>query len=287
MKWIMPFVTLVFAATALCAEGQLPAELEAIRIEQRLGNPVPLDLSFRDEQGSFVELSRYVHDRPVILVLAYYRCPRLCSEVLNGLADSLQRVPFVMGKDYELVIVSFDDRETPRLAAEKKKSYVEHYGIPGMEAGCHFLTGRRSNIKTLAEAVGFKFVYDPERNLFQHAAGIMVLTPGGKVARYFFGIQFSPRDLRLGLVEASEGKIGSAVDQALLLGCLSYDPKTGTYAVAAMKIMRLGGIVTALLLAMYLGVSWRRERRSHTASRIAQTCKVDNVRPAKPTSAQG
>ncbi len=241
------------------AQERIPPQLNAVRIEQRLGAQVPLNLPFRDEQGRAVKLGEFVSGKPVVLVLAYIRCPRLCSEVLRGVVDSLRGVEFNAGQDFEVVVVSFDPREGPELAAAAKQSYAESYGRPGGERGWHFLTGEQPAIRRLADAVGFRYEYDARRDEYRHSAGIMVLTPRGTVARYFFGILIPARDLRLGLVEASEGKISAPVDRVLLLTCLSYDETTGKYSVAAMKLMRLGGAVTVVLLAAYLGWSWRRK----------------------------
>jgi protein SCO1/2 len=243
------------------AQEDVPKELREVRIEQRLGAQVPLDLTFRDEHGRAVRLGEVCGGKPVVLVLAYIRCPRLCSEVLKNVVDCLRGIPFNAGEQYQVVVVSFDPREGPDLAAAAKQSAVENYGRPGSERGWHFLTGEQPDIRRLADAVGFRYVYDAKKDEYRHSAGIMVLTSRGEVARYFFGILYPARDVRLGLVEASEGKIGSAVDNALLLTCLSYDPQTGKYSVAAMKLMRLGGALTVLVLAVYLTVTWLRARR--------------------------
>jgi protein SCO1/2 len=263
MRWIAALV-MVFAPAAgtLPVRGQpaLPQQLRGVGIDQRLGEQVPLDLSFRDETGQPVQLAQYFGRRPVILVLAYYRCPMLCTQVLNGLVHALWDVPLDMGDDYEVVTVSFDPRETPELAAAKKKSYLMRYHKAGGEQGWHFLTGGEPAIKRLTKAVGFHYSYDARNDQFAHASGIMVLTPRGKVSRYFYGINFSARDLRLGLVEASENRIGSPVDKFLLF-CFHYDPTTGRYGVAVMNLVRLGGILTVLVLGTFIFVNWWRERR--------------------------
>ncbi len=211
-----------------------------MKIEQRLGEKVPLDLAFHDEAGQPVRLQKYFQQKPVVLVLAYYRCPRLCTEVLNGLESGLEAIPLDIGRDFNVLTVSFDPRETPELAAAKKVPYIEKYGRGGAAEGWHFLTGDETSIKQLTEAVGFHYHYDPRSDQFAHASGIMILTPEGKLARYFYGIRYSPRDLRLGLVEASAEKIGSPVDQ-LLLFCFHYDPTTGQYTPAIMNFVRDGG----------------------------------------------
>lgn len=251
---------LLIACFVLLVALQVQAD-EPVRvatIEQRLNEVVPLELGFRDETGDLVRLADYCSDKPVVLVLAYYKCPRLCTLVLNGLLDALKVIPYDAGKDFHVVVVSIDPQEGPSLAAEKKNTYVERYGRPGADRGWHFLTGDAESIGQLAEAVGFKYFYDERLKQYAHASGIMLLTPQGKLSRYFYGVSYSVRDLRLSLVEASSGRIGSPVDQLLLL-CYSYDPATGRYAATAMNVVRLGGVVTVLTLITFLAWSWRRE----------------------------
>jgi protein SCO1/2 len=242
------------------ADSALPPILRQVGFDQRLNEQVPLDLIFRDETGRAVKLGDYFTSKPVILVLAYYRCPMLCTEVLNGLVRTLLDVPFAMGKDYEVVTVSFDPRETPEMAAAKKRTYLERYGRPEAGQGWHFLTGEEDSIEKLTKAVGFRYTYDPINDQFAHASGILLLTPQGKISRYFFDINYSPRDVRLGLVEASANKIGSPVDQVLLF-CFHYDPAQGKYGAAIMNFVRLGGVATLLGVGTLLGVLWRQERR--------------------------
>jgi protein SCO1 len=233
-----------------------------VKIQPRPGNPVPLDASFRDETGEVVELGRYFGDKPVVLVLAYFRCPRLCTEVLNDMNKALRGVsPFSAGRDFQVVVVSFDAREKPALAAAKKRSYVEDYARPGAEAGWHFLTGEQPSIDRLKEAVGFRAVYDPKDDQFAHDSAIVVLTPAGKVSRYLFGLGYNPRDLRLALVESSEGKIGSVIDHVLLM-CFHYDPSTGKYSATVMAIVRAGGMLTIAALVGFWLVSARRGGRA-------------------------
>jgi protein SCO1 len=231
-----------------------------VAFDQRLDEQVPLDLPFRDEAGRDVRLGDYFTGKPVILVLAYYRCPRLCTLVLNGLMEGLQELAFKAGDEFQVVAVSFDARETPEVAAAKKAAYLERYGRPGSEAGWHFLTGEQPAIDRLTEAVGFRYHYDAQQDQFAHASGVVVLTPGGKVSRYFYGIRYEPRDLRLALVEASQNKIGSVVDQLLLL-CYHYDPARGRYAATVVNLVRLGGVLTVLALGGFLVLAWRYERR--------------------------
>jgi protein SCO1/2 len=246
------------AEGAPVADSRPPA-LREVGIDQRLDAQVPLDLLFRDEEGRERPLGSYFGEKPVVLALAYYECPMLCTLVLNGLVRALRAISLDLGDDFEVVTVSFDPRETPALAAAKKKNYLEQYGRDGTSAW-HFLTGEGPAIERLAQSVGFRFTWVPDENQFAHAAAIMVLTPQGRVARYFYGVEYPPRDLRLGLVEAAAGTIGTAVDQ-LLLYCYRYDPVTGKYGAVAMRLMRLGGVLTVLALGSFILISRRRERR--------------------------
>jgi len=233
---------------------------DGIGIEQLLDAQVPLDLSFRDETGGVVRLDQLIGDRPVILSLAYFECPMLCTQVLNGLLRSLRVVDFDIGTDYDVLTVSIDPGETSALAQGKKTEYVGGYGRPGAGAGWHFLTGDQQQIDQLAAAVGFRYEYDEPTDQYIHASGIMVLTPEGKLARYFYGIDYPPRDLRWGLVEAADGAIGNPVDQLLLL-CYSYDPMTGKYGLYIRNSLRIGGLATILALGSFIVVMLRRERR--------------------------
>jgi protein SCO1/2 len=276
--WLLLAGALSIAASAFAIPGMgdrpepastgenLPPELAGVGFDQNLGAQVPLDLVFRDETGAAVELGTYFGRRPVILVLSYYECPMLCTLVLNGLASGLKPVSFAPGEDFEIVTVSFDPREQPELAAKKKANYVELYGRPGAATAWHFLTGEEPAIRALTRAVGFRYRYDAASNQFAHAAGIMVLTPAGQISRYLFGIEYAPKDIRLALVEASAGKIGSFVDQ-LLLFCFHYDPETGKYGAAAINGIRAGGILTLAALVLYMIGAWRRERRARAGAR--------------------
>lgn len=240
--------------------GVEPAQLRDVGIDQRLNEQVPLDLTFRDETGKTVQLRQYFNDKPVVLILAYYECPMLCTMVLNGALRAFRALSFDVGDEFQVITVSFDPKETPELAAKKKKSYMEAYGRAGAAEGWHFLTGDEPAIKALTQAVGFRYKYDPETEQFAHASGIMVLTPQGRLARYFYGIDYGPNDVRLGLVEASEGKIGSPVD-AVLLYCFHYDPKTGKYGAVIMNIVRVAGVSTLVILGTFMIVMFRRDRR--------------------------
>ena len=238
----------------------LPAALRGVEIRQRLNERVPLDLPFRDEAGRAVRLGDFFGKRPVVLALVYYECPMLCTQVLNGLASALGAISFDAGREFDVVTVSFDPRETPRLAADKKRTYLARYRRPGAAEGWHFLTGDAPAIAALTEAVGFRYRFDPATGQFAHGSAVFVLTPGGTLSRYLYGIEYPPRDLRLAIVESAAGRIGTPVDQVLLY-CFHYDPTTGRYGAVAMNIIRLGGIVTVAALSLFLIASWRRERR--------------------------
>jgi len=243
--------------------------LREVGIDQRLGESIPLDARFRDENGRDVRLVDYFGaGKPVILSLVYYECPMLCTQVLNGLASALDVVTLDAGKEFTVLTVSFDPRETHALAAAKKKSYLERYRRPGAEAGWHFLTGDSASIAALTSAAGFRYSWDPEISQYAHASGITVLTPRGVIARYFFGIEYSPRDLRLALVEASENKIGTPADH-LLLYCYRYDPASGKYGAVALNMVRVGGVVTLVCLGSFLFFSLRADRRKRRAAPVA------------------
>jgi protein SCO1/2 len=255
----------------------LPKALKNVGIDQKLNETIPLDAVFRDEQGREVRLGQFFKGKPVILSLVYYSCPMLCTQVLNGMMGSLRRVSFNIGEQFEVVTVSFDPKETPQLAAAKKVTYVKGYNRAGAEAGWHFLTGDEANIKRLTESVGFRYAWDEQTKQFAHASGIMVLTPDGKIARYFYGIEYAPNDLRLGLVEASQNKIGTPVD-ALMLYCYHYDPATGKYGAAVMNVVKLAGAVTLVLIVGMLLVL--RRRSSQARGPIVSEARPRGPRPS-------
>jgi len=233
-----------------------PPKLENVGIEQHLDGQVPPDLIFRDETGKTVKLGDYFGRKPIILDLAYYNCTMLCGEVLLGLTGAMKMVSFNLGREYDVITVSFDPKDTPELGAAKKKEFVQRYGRPGAQQGWHFLTGQPGAINALTKAVGFQYQYDPRINQYAHATAIMVLTPQGKISRYFYGVDFPPKDLRLGLVEASQNKIGSPVD-AILLYCYHYDPATGKYGAIVNNILQLGAGITILILGAMLFILFR------------------------------
>jgi protein SCO1 len=244
------------------ASQQDPASLKDIGIDQHLNQQVPLDLQFKDEDGRTVALGDYFKKgRPVILTMVYYQCPMLCSEVLSGLNSAMEVMKFTAGNEYEVVTVSVDPRDTPEMAKAKKASYLKEYNRPGADDGWHFLTGNQENVAKLAKAVGWKYRWDPKMNQFIHAAGIMLVTPQGKLAQYYYGIEYSPKDLRLGLIEASQDKIGNLVDQVVLY-CYHYDPKTGKYGAVVQNMLRVGGAATILLLGGFIVLMFRRDARA-------------------------
>jgi protein SCO1 len=241
--------------------GVKPDLLRDVGLDQRLGETIPLDLTFRDEHGHSVALREFFGQKPVILTLVYYQCPMLCTEVLNGLLRSAKELPLEIGKDFSIVTVSIDPSERPILANVKHELYTGLYGRPGAPQGWHFLTGDAPQIKGLAQAVGFRYAYDSATGQFAHPSGIMLLTPQGKLARYFYGISFPVRDLRLGLVEASQEKIGSPIDQ-ILLYCYHYDPATGKYGLLISRVIKLAAALTILSLGLVIAILFRRERYS-------------------------
>jgi protein SCO1/2 len=245
-----------------------PPRLENVGIEQHLDAQVPPDLTFRDETGKTVTLGNYFGRKPLILNLVYYNCTMLCGEALAGLASAMRLVKFDVGNEFDVVTVSFDPRETPEMAAAKKKDYIGRYGRANAAAGWHFLTGDPDSINALTKAVGFQYQYDPKTNQYAHATAIMVLTPQGRISRYFYGVDFPPKDLRMGLVEASQGKIGNAVD-AVLLFCYHYNPETGKYGAMVANILRLAAGATILFLGASLFVLWRMDLS--VAKKVATT----------------
>lgn len=264
-------VTVALATVAVSAQSGLqepggtpastvPRPLQNVGFEQQLNKQVPLDLPFRDEDGRTVKLGDYFGQRPVVLAFVYYECPMLCTQILNGLGRTLNAMDESVGKEFDVVTVSFDPRETPVLAAAKKKAYLDDYRREGAGSGWHFLTGEQSSIEALTKAAGFKYQWDEQTQQFAHASGIVVLTPDGRLARYFFGIEYAPRDVKFALIESSAGRIGTLADQ-LMLYCYHYDPRSGSYSLVAMNAVRIGGIVTVVTLVGFMMVTIRREKR--------------------------
>jgi protein SCO1/2 len=242
----------------------LPGALQGVGIDQKLDYQLPLYATFKDEAGRSVPLSTFfASKKPVILAPVYYRCPMLCTQILTGLESSLKAVSFNPGQDFEVVAFSFDPKDTPETAASKRELYLRRYARPGTANGWHFLTGDAQNIKLLTDALGFHFKYDPSSDQFAHASAVMIATPEGRVSRYFYGVEYAPRDIRLGLVEASKGKIGTPVDQVLLF-CFHYDPATGKYGAIAMGTLRIASALFVLIGGAFLVIVIRREKRHNT-----------------------
>jgi protein SCO1/2 len=246
-----------------------PSILKYVGIEQHLDAQLPLDLKFRDEMGREVKLGDYFGKRPVVLSMVYYECPMLCGEVLNGEASVFTTLKFDIGKEYEVVTVSFDPTEGPDLARGKKRVYVDRYGRAGGEQGWHFLTGSPESVKALTNAVGFNYAWDEQTKQFAHAAAIMVVKPDGKIAQYFYGVEYSPKDLRFGIVQASQGKVGNVVDQVLLY-CYHYDPRTGKYGAIVSRVLKIAGALTVLILGGFLIIMFRLEPQQDRSGRGGQ-----------------
>lgn len=234
--------------------------LKQVAFEQKLNSQIPLDLSFKDETGKSVQLRDYFTDKPVVLVPVYYECPMLCNLSMSELVKTLRTMRMEPGKEFRIVMFSFDPKEKPELAAEKKKAYLRRYGRPHTEAGWTFLTGDEPSIQRVTEAIGFRYALDPSIQQYAHGAGIVVATPKGRLSRYLYGIEYSARDLKLGIVESSEGKIGDPVAQ-LLLTCFHYDPTSGRYTMNVLTTIRVAGLMTLAMIGGFLIVSFRRERR--------------------------
>jgi protein SCO1/2 len=264
LVWAL-FLTLVVPSPAWSHDDDRPPALRGVALDQKLGEQLPLGLALQDETGRTVHLGDYFGKRPVILTFAYYQCQDLCPLLLDGLVRSLRPLSFSAGNEFDILTVSFDPHDTPSLAMAKKSDFIKRYSRPGADAGWHFLMGDEATVQRLTESVGFRYNYDTENARYAHATGIMILTPEGKIARYFYGIEFSPRDLRLGLIEASADRIGSPIDQ-LLLFCYHYDPATGKYGLLINSVIRLAGIATALALGSYVFVMLRGESKQKRKS---------------------
>jgi protein SCO1/2 len=246
--------------------SSVPSALREIGFDQNIGERLPLDVPLRDEAGQVRPIGAYFGARPVVLLFAYYDCPMMCTLAINGLASALGVMSLEPGRDFEIVTVSFDPRDTPASAAAKKATYLEHYKRPGAREAWHFLTGDEASIERLTKAAGFRYVWDEQTKQFAHPTGIIVLTPDGRLARYLFGIEYGPRDLRLGIVDASAGKVGNVAD-ALLLYCYHYDPETGRYGLAIMRAVRIAGAATVFGLVTFIAVMVRSERRKARRTR--------------------
>ena len=261
MKLFFTLLLCAFAATAFAVQ-KLPVDLQGVDVQQNLNTQIPLDLHFKNETGKDVRIGDLLQGKPAILTLVYYECPMLCTQVLNGLITSLRPVSFTPGDQFNIITVSFNPKETPDLAAAKKQAYLKDYAREGAEKGWFFLTGSEEPIKKLANAVGFHYKYDPTINQYAHGTAIMILTPEGKLARYFYGIEFPSNDLRLSLIEASQNKIGTFADKVLLY-CFHYDPSQGKYSASVINIIRAGGILTVLCIGGFIFIMRRKETTHH------------------------
>lgn len=271
MKWNKAIsIVLAVVALAVSAWGQAmsqgmlsppanmrPPGLKDVGIQQNLNEQIPSDLVFRDETGKAVRLGDYFGHKPIILNLVYYQCPMLCGEVLSGLTSALRVLKFDVGNQFDVLTVSFDPHETPEIAAAKKAEYLKRYGRSGAAEGWHFLTGTPESIAALTKAAGFQYQYDANSGQFAHATAIMILTPAGKISQYYYGVEYAPKDMRLGLIQASNEKIGNVVDQVLLY-CYHYDPATGKYGAVITRILRLAGIATMLGIGLLIALMSRR-----------------------------
>jgi protein SCO1/2 len=251
--------------------NQKPSILDNVGLDQRLNSQVPLDLAFVDENGQAVQLQQYFGAKPVILMLVYYQYPMLCTQVLNGFTGAMLGVRrFNIGREFNVITVSIDPRDTAVEALSTKKKYIERYHRPEAEQGWHFLTGRKDQIDALAQAVGFRYAWDPEVKQYAHASGIMLLTPQGRVAQYYYGIEYPPRDIQLGLIEASKGKIGNVADEVLLY-CYHYDPRQGRYGAAIFNVLRLSALITVLALGGFMLIMFRRDLHAAREGRLTRT----------------
>jgi len=246
----------------------MPAQLQNVGFEPQLNAQIPLDLAFTDETGSHVQLRDFFKQKPVVLAFVYYGCPMLCNQVEQGVVGALRMLSFTPGRDYEVVFVSFDPRESADMAAQKKSSALKHFGKPETAAGWHFLTGTKESIDSVTTAANFRYTFAAKTNLFAHASGIMLLTPDGRISRYFYGVEYPGRDMRLGLVDASAGKIGNPIDHVLLF-CYQYDPTSATYSASILKIVRLGGVLTIFMIIGGILIFRRRDAHQTVAMRNA------------------
>ena len=241
--------------------SNVPPQFQAVTFQQRLGERLPLEARFKDETGRDVTLGDYFGEKPVVLAFVYYQCPMLCSQVLNGISSALKAVPFTPGEEFDVVLVSFDPRDTPEAANAKKQAHMHHWSVQAQAAGWHFLTGQEADIRRVTSAAGFTYQWDAKTGQYAHVSGVLTLTGDGRLSRYFYGVEFSPRDLRMALVESGQGRVGSVVEE-LLLYCFHYDPTTGRYGLIVMNLVRLGGVLTVAAIVGFVLLVRRRESRS-------------------------
>ena len=256
--WVVLFALLAISSASL-AQRRMPPILAGVGIDQRLNAQIPINLNFSDEQGEQVRLGSFFGKHPVLMVPVYYTCPMLCNVTMQGVVAALRPLSLKPGRDFEVVVFSFNPAETPSVARAARDRYTSLYSRNGSTAGWHFLTGTPDTIRALTDAIGFHYRYDPVSKMYVHQAGAMILTPAGKLARYFYGVEFEPKDFKLGLIDASNGRIGSPVDKLLLL-CCHYDPTTGKYTSFVLNTLRAGAIVTLICMALGLAFFWKLDR---------------------------
>lgn len=244
-----------------------PAELQGIDVEEHLNSIIPLDFHFIDDHGDSVTLAKYFHQKkPVILIMGYYSCPMLCGLVMNAVSETVKKIPLTFGKDYQIVSVSIDTAETDVIASAKKKEHLKQIGVPENSDGWMYLTGEGSQSRGLADAIGFEYYYDAKKEMYAHAAVIVILTEEGKISRYLYGVEYNPNDLRLALLEAAQGKVGNTIDR-IILYCYHYDPQAGGYVIFAGNVMRAGGVLTLVAVGFFVGILWIRDRRKKAAAK--------------------
>ncbi|WP_394847568.1 SCO family protein [Pendulispora brunnea] len=259
-----------------------PKELKHVGVDEHLDGQIPLDATFRDETGSMVQLNKYFKgERPALFILAYHSCPVLCGMVQNAAATAMKEIPWTVGKEYDLVVISIDPRDTPETASQKKASILAAYGRPGAESGAHYLVGDKTQIDRVASAIGFQYEYDERQGQYGHPAVVMLVKPNGQMARYLYGLEYDPRDLRIGLLEAANGHSISTIEQVILY-CYHYDPQDGKYTLMATRVMQLSGFATVLALGSFLGIMWTRERRRKRAEVDAR--KADSLHHRTPVT---
>ena len=257
------FLLGLFSASLVLAAGPFqPPSTKGVGIQQKLNAELPLETTFFDESGAAVPLSSFFHGKPVLLAPVYYQCPMLCSQILSGVVASLRPLSLKPGRDFEIVAISFDPRDTPEIARAKRDHYARSYSSRDGVAGWHFLTGQQKSIDAVMNAIGFHYHWDAAEKIFVHASGVMVVTPEGRVARYLYGVDYEPKDMKLALIESSHDRIGSPVDEVLLF-CYHYDPKTGKYGAAVINLLRGAAVLTLLLLGGGMAMFWRRDIRTY------------------------
>ena len=268
MKYLLTIASVLLVLLgrpAIVRADNTPMELQHVGVNEHLDGQIPLDARFRDQDGKSVTIGDYFGTKPAMLILAYHRCPVLCSMIQNAAATALHDVPWTVGKEFDVIVVSIDPKDTPETATEKRKVVVDAYGRPGSEHGFHYLVGTKGEIDRVANAVGFEYQYDARQDQYGHPAVVMLVKPNGQMARYLYGLEYDPKDIRLGLLEASNGKSISTIEKVILF-CYHYDPQNGKYTLLATHVMQIGGVITVALLGSFLALMWTRERKKSKAA---------------------